>query len=838
MKLTKILPQLCTAAFALALAACGGGGSGGDSNSTNTGSVQGLSLPSTVSVVAAQDESAAPAPSKFAQALQLLPAAFNDAGTDYSNAEQRVWVYESALQPLEQVNTILCYVDQTRASDFPNDTYIALIDPEPCEERGNDSGGGQTAASGGNNAAAGSSQDVQQYERWIVQSSRADNNSPQIVKLWIPNQEDMGNGLQMGMILVNVVINEGESDTNPFGDFQLDFAGIGIDTNTSTTFTMMRGVLKTVANANNKPAFKYIELSGNEMPGFSSLPFGRSAASAVIMDDANGTGGIAQVSSSENFDDGINPLFLEESNIVLNYNTGYFLGGVDNNNDLTVDSLKCKSRTAFDTQVWRYGLFHDADGSKVALNSGFPIRYVDGNNNGQYGFASYWGIWFDGQSNPAALDEQTVTRETYDGSPGQSYTIKASTGKAMKRKAELLPLANLDGENFQAWFNHPTLGDPMTNTTGNSYDSWIINISGGTLTIIGGITWGQNGPPIEDLTVPDTTITFNFDGEQIWMWSDLLQGSVVYTWDSTVAPTTVTLYSDETVFPGDATEFGSGPITLFCYDRCLKGGVTQNAIDTAIDESVLFYTTDGTEYTYTLTSTGGRLILTDNNGAAPAAVDFSTLDLTTNLTAIPDWYQWGISSGEMVIAANKPALGEWWKIWEAPESYRWESGTNEWNILIVLADGVGNAVKFDKPLIIPYTHTTANDRNGDSAFDNKPLRLEYGGNGELWGFPWVYNQEFDRWYSAVTLNDGVQLTDADGNAYRVKALDMEQTMQDTGDTNICTVTEGLSVTGLFSNTDLSLLTASDIDSGAITHSVADMPQLDEAPSVVAGEIPE
>ncbi|WP_428622777.1 hypothetical protein [Sedimenticola sp.] len=835
MKSHEMLPQLCTVALMLALTACGGGGSGGDSGSTNTGTVQGLSLPSTVSVVTAQNETASAAPSKFGQALQMLPAAFSDAGTDYSNTQQRVWVYESALQPLEMVNTILCYVDQTRAADFPNETYIALIDPAPCEERGSDSGGGQNAASGGNNAASGSSEEIQQFEEWVVQSSRVDNNSPQIVKIWIPDQEEMGpGGPMMEMILVNVVINEGESDTKPFGDFQLDFAGVGTDTNTQTPITLMRGVLKTVANNNNQPAFKYIELSGNEMPGFELLPFGRASASAVIMDDAAGTGGIAQVSSSENFDDGQNPPFLEESNIVLNYNSGYFLGGVDNNNDLTVDETKCKSRTSFDTQVWRYGLFNDADGSKVALNSGFPIRYVDGEGFNRHGFASYWGIWFDGQSNPALMDNQAVTRETFDGSAGQQYTVKVSTGKAMKRSADLVSLSSLDGENFNAWYNHPSLGDPMNNTTGQSYDSWIINISGSNLTIVGGITWGQQGPPTETSITP-TPITFSFDGEQIWMWSDLLQGSVVYTWDSNLTPTTVTFYSDSVVFPGDPTEFGSGPITLYCYDRCLKGGITQNDLNAATDESVLFHTSNGTEYTYTLASTGGRVTLTDNT--AQAAVDFSALDLTTP-TGIPDWYQWGISSGEMVTAANKPAANEWWKIWEAPVSYRWESGSNEWNIQIVLADGQNNAVQFDQPLIIPYTHTTANDRNGDSSFNNKPMRLEYGGNGELWGFPWIYNQEFDRWYSAVTLKDGVQLTGANSSVYRVKALDMEQTMTDTGDTSICTVTEGLSVTGLFSNANLTLLTASDIDSGAITHTVATMPQLDEAPSVVAGEIPE
>jgi hypothetical protein len=163
-----------------------------------------------------------------------------------------------------------------------------------------------------------------------------------------------------------------------------------------------------------------------------------------------------------------------------------------------------------------------------------------------------------------------------------------------------------------------------------------------------------------------------------------------------------------------------------------------------------------------------------------------------------------------------------------PVSYRWETGQNEWNQMVTVSDAQGNIASFDRPLQFNYTHSTANDANGSSSHDGKKFLLQYGGEGELWGFPWEEDQDTRRWHSAVTLADGVQLSDA-SNDFVVKGIEKEQTMKD--DSGGC---GALNIASLFNDPALVLPTVADI--GGVSFSLSDKPEVSDPPAVIEGEL--
>ncbi len=295
---------------------------------------------------------------------------------------------------------------------------------------------------------------------------------------------------------------------------------------------------------------------------------------------------------------------------------------------------------------------------------------------------------------------------------------------------------------------------------------------------------------------------------------------MVYVQNDSIATNdrNVTFYAQEIVSPSDNL-LAAGNITLYCYDRCLKGGLTQNDITAANgNEMNLYYIYSGTPLQYTLTSSNGKLILTDNSNSN-AVVSTVGLDLGSVQ------HDWGISTGEMVTTALADA-NQPWLIYGEAVTLRWETGSNNWNQLVTVTDAQGLVASFDRPLQLAYTHSTANDANGSSSHNGKKFMLQYGGVGELWGFPWVEDMETRRWQSSVTLADGVQLTDGN-NTFLVKAMEKQQTLQD--DNANC---GSLDISTVF--TDVSLPTAASI--GAVSFTLAAKPVVTDAPAVIEGEL--
>ncbi len=91
-------------------------------------------------------------------------------------------------------------------------------------------------------------------------------------------------------------------------------------------------------------------------------------------------------------------------------------------------------------------------------------------------------------------------------------------------------------------------------------------------------------------------------------------------------------------------------------------------------------------------------------------------------------------------------------------------------------DQAGTYLAFNPSLVFNYTHTAANDLNGQAPVGNATYTLVYDG-AWLSGIPWVQsnpNNANSPWYPKISLKRGVQLTDANGKNYVVKPLFIDQ----------------------------------------------------------------
>ncbi len=853
--MNKINSLFSVAVLAAAITACSGGGSvdvgngeaaSGSNSETPSGSspdaVPGLELPESMSVVTATDSGGS---SKLTTAkggsllAKLLSRAYDDAGTQYSTDSTNTQVYDESMESLDTVNMILCLMEQTSASEMVNKgEYTALVNEDKCERSG-----GQEE-SGGANGQASSSQ-ATEYSSWVVRSSRESDASPQVVNIWVPADENESDGVSdprdKQSILIELTATEGVSDTSPFGSFSMNFKGVvdagEIGGNTGDEVVLMSGNLQTVKNDLGQPQFKFVNLGGDAITGGSSMNYAFRESANVMLDNAEGTGGVALTRNAFSFSDGPGPVESHRSTFAIAFNEALLLRGKDTTGDDNANARQCKSRTEFNTQVWRYNLYHADDGDfngrsvktgdRVALNSGFPFTF-DSNDDGtddEFGWVGYHGVWSGGKS---LEDGAVINKFDFSSETKIPHRVNIAPGKMTRRTASAERLSEFQGDEFQYWGEHPEL--PL-------FGEWAVTIDeNNEFRITGLLEHGDRGRELQESIdddknpgTPEVDVSASLeldDNEHIWLWSNSLGGNIAYVHDSSLAASDreVTFFGEEFITPLDTKLFPSGTTSagLYCYSRCLIGGLTQADIDAAKSEHDLYHQYDGTPFEYTVSIENGKVLLTDSSNDELV----SAVGLNLNSLGI----DWGLGTGEMVTSplasATKP-----WMIFKAAESYRFESGNHDWNRMVTITDSSGNIAKFDRPLRMSYIHSTANDANGNSRHDGDKFVLDYQGHGELHGFPWVGDKETGRWHAAVTLLDGVVLSDG-SNDFIVKAIDKEQTMQ-SKDASVCS---DLNIDSLFSDTTLALPNASDI--GSINITLSEAPIITDAPAVIEGELQE
>jgi hypothetical protein len=671
-------------------------------------------------------------------------AVFDNEGTEYTKAKQRFHLWNEALQPVEMVNSILCFTNQMRAEEFINDgPYMVLADENACFA---ENGGEDSQSSGSSNQPA--------YTKAIITSERENDTSPLIVSAWLP---EMTGGDDEGgeqAIKFKAVISGGASDGDPFGQFTFNY---GFYEDISYDNALGGGEVKTI-DVDNKIGFTFFQ----DEDDFSQ--------SASVVMNSDRSEGIALTSQSYQQGSAAFALAFNDNNMLLQKGQTYDELGFNNDNQVGL----CFSRSDIMETVHRYDLYSATTGEMVELNSGFSFKYDSNSDsdNDSYGHIGYWGVWTEGDQE---LSSGTViTLETHgngeQAAEAETYTVVSAPGKLVKKSLETLNLSEASGINFSYW---------SETAHQQGYNAWVVryktvagdSVGSDGFYITHGQRWGENGE--EQVAVTEELVSLE-DNEILHLYSNQLGGQVRYKQGNSNFS-----FFKESFMTGSENAtgelFAANSATLHCFDRCPIGELESSDLETWDGPFSTNPSTINDAIEYTISNVGSNpltLMRSSNSEAVQYASGLSEESLQNTPNA------WGIQSGAMVTAAVKAGMSNTWDTDDASvvtEFYIWETGPNNWNKMSTVKDSVGDYLTFDKPIQITYLHTDAKDRTGDAGdYDNQTFMLNYGGNGDLWGIPFVQDNDTGRHSSAFNLADGALLGFND--EYVVKAREIEGMM--------------------------------------------------------------
>ena len=404
--------------------ACSGGGGSSSGDATPPPAPQGaatsLQVADKVSVVDAKLSGSVAAVAPLKIGLFKVSAADLAAASDYKADKTQVWVSERSAEAFNEINNILCMMSQSKYDVMLNQgAYVALIDQTQCNSAKSDASSAGQASQNQSSSAT-----MPDYMTFTVVATRADNSSPEYTKVWVHSKAKGSDPEQI--IMVNIIITEGKSDTNPYGLFTMNFLGLpstdGVVTSQNPLF---KGVMKAEKNAAGEVLLKFAEQNFGGWPNIRKITLNR---------QADGSGGTGSVYDQHNdMNNGTSSTVTSQFDIA--FNTNNFLRD-DGTNTI------CLDRNQFEESAWRYGLY-DTAGKRLNRNSGFSVN-TKADGSGSYGFVGYWGLWLD---NHAAITNNTLYK--FDNSSAATaptaYTVFTAGGKLKKHTKKTMTLADVKG---------------------------------------------------------------------------------------------------------------------------------------------------------------------------------------------------------------------------------------------------------------------------------------------------------------------------------------------------------------------------------------------------------
>jgi len=785
------------------LAGCSGGGGGGSSSSSSSSgsssSASGLSVAEQVSVVEAQESAGKVKAMKLGK-LFLSPGDV-PADSQYNTDRQEVYVHERSAEAFNIINEILCSMGQSRYDEMVNSgNYKAQIDVNQCSQNKDSA---SSAGESSQNQSSGST--APNYEMWTVNSSRADNSSPHIVKVWIHEKAEPKYNEPAKVIYVKVTITEGASDTNPYGIFTIYFKGHPEEGGVvDTEQTMFYGYLKAEKQEGSDDVLLSFVCQDPEETFKEQVVLNRAA---------DGSGGSGSVSLTDEWDG--------DTSFDIAFNTTHFL-----REDVDTSDQMCFSRTTFDETAWDYGLYNSS-GARVTRNSGFSIKTGE-----YYGWIGYYGLWLPEQASVGNGDTVYKVSFGQGGETAVPYTVIKKGGRLKKHTRNTTTLGTIKNIPLDYW----SMG-------GSSRVKW--NGSGFVTFAV------MNDENHIWENIPEEALDMSaLDFGELNFWSQSLGGQVRVKlanclWnmetgkvncDAPGNSTPVIYFKEDVVFPGDSV-----PASLRCYDNCPKytaeaGGVVPADSMYAPD----WNPSDGTDsHDYTFSSAVSEMLLKEDGNALVWIDDSSGQN------------QWGVMSGPMFNPtqanldlldcnwdgdndpATDPQTCGWRTHSELSTFYTWETGANAWNQFTALRDAGGNILEFQPPLQVQYVHSQPDESASDYKYDGVSFYLEYSGFGNLHGIPGnCIDRDTGeptncgpgtRWVPEFTIPDGSEATDGT-NDYLIKALRKEQRMSSVD-------------LGLCSTLTVSSYTLPEISEETwVDPGIGAEPVVSNAPAVIGGEI--
>ncbi len=645
----------------------------------------------------------------LALAASAAPAA-PPAGTSYFTDGQNSFVEDATSRGIGQVNMITCFMSSMKPAGLVNQgNYIALVDEVKCDPNSRSSTSNQSASGGAQ---------APQYTRAIVNSTRASNADPMLASIWVNSAQ--GPNDPETIISVRLSASSAPSLSNPYGVFRLDFCGKE-STALSTAACMMKGYLD--ANANGLQFFQ------NEGGGNRS-----NVTQLTLTQGSGGDSGQGRLAQEETFNS-----VTTTTAFTFAYNATHY-----RRSDTETNSDRCFSRLESDAKksVWRYGLYQE-DGSKLDINSGFPVRWTDPNTLQSYqGHIGYYGLWMEDNKASVISDGATLVKQNFgSNATNESFLLSKARGRLTKHTRQTTTLDRVANVRLTVGLNVASVWQQAEiywdGTLGQFVKSGVMNCGGNGCNI-------QTVSPVE----PIANGSWAAQGG-IFGWSQSLGGEVFIGNVGNLAnPTAVDVaYRVQSlVYPADI------PAELKCLGECAdvasmtayftdQMGATSpyisNTLNVQFDPSgvaagnLVSYVQDGTTGELKVSGDSGPLVVSNANW----------------LSAKPQ-YSFGFRLGKLFSAADAASAlctgstthycGS--KLNDLTHFYTWETGTQSFNQFFALRAASGNCAgssdaycRFDAPLSVTYS--VPNDANEFGEYAGRDVILQYGGFGNLWGVP-------------------------------------------------------------------------------------------------------
>ncbi|MCF6777233.1 hypothetical protein L3V83_11730 [Thiotrichales bacterium 19X7-9] len=656
----------------------------------------------------------------------------------YVTDKVRTFTNSPIQKGVQQVNSIMCMIKQTEPDATENvgqGSYLANVDMNAC-------GMGEGAESTGSQMIS-------------VFVNSALSNGILTANLWFDGVS-LGDGGNQQIIQGKGTINSPADADTPYGIFSFDYASYDIPASLSATDINMKG-----------------HASATETSGTNTMTY---------VEDQNGDG-------TEDIQMQINQNANGEGFGKITFPTGHpgqqqqavTLSAAFNTNYLYIKTTSkdlCFDRTSTTNLVYGYGLYNQ-DGSRVTINTGFPIRY---SSNGETveGWMGYYGVWLPGVTVDSNLNDQSVTKIDLSNGQSESGTLKYYNGRLERHDVQNKTLSELAGVNMivhlQSQNANPVI---QWNASQDRFDQVgtqsCNNSSGCTVTM-------------QTTTVYDVESAFN-DG------NDFLPLNIEGVGFSGLNLRDFSQQSRTFLAPTDNSEMrvfgniiqkpssGGSTLTLYCFDQCpvqvngTIGNYNTNDTVTAITYSINLNTNGNTPYVL-LGPTGS----VDGNNQLTA--------INTPSVAMVSSDNNSISINELFTTNNRQDR------FDESTFYSWRSGPSDWQKYITFVDSNGAVATFDAPIKLIYT-----DPNGNKRF------IQYEGFGRFSGIPEVcvnietgqevdcYSQSGDAqnliFKPTYNIEDAIQattpLTSIDGSTnYYSKQLVIAQELGIESDTTNCT----------------------------------------------------
>lgn len=266
----------------------------------------------------------------------LSNLALDSAGTDYTtDSVEHYWTAEQSVT-LQTANNILCIVDELGAYEMLNQGAYKIS-----------SKGGFCGSEPVANAV-----DI------FIESKRADNDSPQFVRIWV--MDDVP-------VVFELTIEQGVNNNNPFGVFQALYQVYQADPTSGVYSAFADADIRVMRSVQNKP--RYESRMESRLQGMTL-----NVATAAIINDISSNSG-----QSREYWLGNDAGNILDSETLFDFNHDNTMVSVISASGLNLDNAGCYSRNDLVDQVQRYSLYFNqsmnfngqavSTGQRVQLNN-------------------------------------------------------------------------------------------------------------------------------------------------------------------------------------------------------------------------------------------------------------------------------------------------------------------------------------------------------------------------------------------------------------------------------------------------------------------------------------